>query len=311
MMVKISVIIPAHNEEARIKECLHSVLSQDMKNFEIIVVNDGSTDKTKEIVERIKKKNRKIKISLINNPHGTSAAYARNRGVEKSHGKYLYFLDADNKLVNKNFLAQLLEVYEKKKAGAVLSNAALWKTSFFTKISGININPLPEKGKLISLSKEDILKTIIFSMRKDVFIKLGMFDEKSFYWEDTLLTEKYAELGLPTYRILDNFMAIEPANSLVNFAKQSKSLGKGIARMPDRERRKKLLLRSYLKFFVFWIVPLVSLWVIGPVVFFGEVIVLLIAVFLRLKKKLSIYAPIFCLIYFVKVLYVFIGTFKR
>ena len=63
----ISIILPAYNEEKDILECLKSLKQQDYKNFEIIIVDDGSKDRTVEIVENFKKKNNKLKISILNN----------------------------------------------------------------------------------------------------------------------------------------------------------------------------------------------------------------------------------------------------
>lgn len=90
---KFSVIIPAHNEEDVIERAIKSILNQTYQNFEIIISNDGSTDKTKEIVENLIKKDKRIKI--LNQDKGHSAAFARNWGAEKAKGEILIFLDAD------------------------------------------------------------------------------------------------------------------------------------------------------------------------------------------------------------------------
>ena len=85
-----SIIIPLFNKEKFLKATLESVFEQTFSDFEILVINDGSTDKSLEIVESIQHK--KIKIYNQKN-QGVSAA--RNLGIEKSTSDYCCFLDAD------------------------------------------------------------------------------------------------------------------------------------------------------------------------------------------------------------------------
>ena len=89
-MPKVSVIIPTYNREEFIVETINSVLNQTYKDFEIIVVDDGSTDKTKQKLEPFKSK-----IKLIEQKN-SERAVARNNGVKNSSGEYTAFLDSDD-----------------------------------------------------------------------------------------------------------------------------------------------------------------------------------------------------------------------
>ena len=92
----ISVIVPVYNTAQYIEECLLSIVAQDYKNLEIIVVDDGSTDNSLQIVQDIANNHQNIlRVYHINNS-GVSAA--RNFGIEQSHGEYLFFVDADDYL---------------------------------------------------------------------------------------------------------------------------------------------------------------------------------------------------------------------
>jgi len=94
----ISVVIPLYNKEKYIKRAIESVLNQTFQNFEIIVVNDGSTDRSAEVVKNIKDP----RIKLINQKNaGVSAA--RNRGIQEAKYEYIAFLDADD-FWEENFL---------------------------------------------------------------------------------------------------------------------------------------------------------------------------------------------------------------
>lgn len=89
----ISVIIPAYNRESYIEECIGSVQGQSLQNFEILVVDDGSTDKTVEICTRLAQSDPRI--HLLTSPHaGVSAA--RNQALDAAKGDYLFFLDSDD-----------------------------------------------------------------------------------------------------------------------------------------------------------------------------------------------------------------------
>ncbi len=90
-MPKISVIIPVYNAEETIKETLESVLSQTFSQFEIIVINDGSQDKTLEIVSRILDP----RLKVLSYPNA-GVSVSRNRGISQAAGEYVSFLDADD-----------------------------------------------------------------------------------------------------------------------------------------------------------------------------------------------------------------------
>ncbi|HLG33690.1 MAG TPA: glycosyltransferase [Bacteroidia bacterium] len=98
-----SVIIPTYNRATFIEKTIHSVLNQSEQNFELIVVDDGSTDNTEEIVKQIPSS--KIKYYRIKN---SERGAARNFGASVAGGAYLNFLDSDD-MVYRNYLANALE----------------------------------------------------------------------------------------------------------------------------------------------------------------------------------------------------------
>ena len=91
--ILVSIIIPMYNSEMFISRCLQSVVSQSYKNIEIILVDDGSKDKTLDIVKRYVTKDRRVKLFLKNNGGASSA---RNYGLDKCTGDYILFVDADD-----------------------------------------------------------------------------------------------------------------------------------------------------------------------------------------------------------------------
>ena len=89
----ISIIIPAYNIDAYISRCLDSILNQSYKNLEIIVVNDGSTDKTGEILDEYKERDSRIRIIHKGN---TGVSDTRNTGIDVALGEYIGFVDGDD-----------------------------------------------------------------------------------------------------------------------------------------------------------------------------------------------------------------------
>lgn len=105
----ISVIIPVYNGENYIRKAIDSVLNQTYKNFEIIVVNDGSKDKTSQIVSDYIKNNQQIKLI---NQENKGVSSARNEGIVSSSGDYIAFLDSDDEF-DATFLEKTLDSIKK------------------------------------------------------------------------------------------------------------------------------------------------------------------------------------------------------
>lgn len=105
-MYKVSVIVPVYNCEEYIQECITSLINQTWKNIEIIVVDDGSKDKTKDLVKSICAIDSRVKLFSQNN---SGPSIARNYGITKATGKYITFCDADDSL-SEDYIKKLVEL---------------------------------------------------------------------------------------------------------------------------------------------------------------------------------------------------------
>ena len=92
-MPKISVVMPVFNSEAYLSQALDSLATQTYKNFEIVIIDDGSTDESIKIAEKYQVH---LPIMLFKNGKNLGAAYSRNRGIDLSNGEYIIFLDSDD-----------------------------------------------------------------------------------------------------------------------------------------------------------------------------------------------------------------------
>lgn len=106
MTEKISIIIPAYNSESTIQRCVDSIRNQTYRNLEIIVVNDGSTDSTSEVVKGISRADNRV--NLISIPNG-GVSHARNVGIDSATGDYIAFVDSDD-TVDSDMYRSLLDL---------------------------------------------------------------------------------------------------------------------------------------------------------------------------------------------------------
>ena len=105
MNKKISVIVAVYNTEKYVEKCLSSLLNQTYQNLEIIVVEDGSTDNSKEV---LKKYSHNDKIKLIYNKKNSGLSYSRNVGLENAIGDYIGYIDSDD-YVDLDFYEKLMD----------------------------------------------------------------------------------------------------------------------------------------------------------------------------------------------------------
>lgn len=116
--IKVSVIIPAYNAEKYIKMTVESIINQTLKEIEVIIINDGSTDNTLSIINELEKKDDRI---IIINNENKGVSYSRNIGIKKSRGEYLAFIDADD-WIEKNYLKDTYNIAEKQELDIVLTD---------------------------------------------------------------------------------------------------------------------------------------------------------------------------------------------
>ena len=117
----ISVIVPVYNAEKYLKDCLKSILDQSYNNFELIVVNDGSKDRTQNIIDHFSRKDNRVS-SIQQDNKGVSGA--RNTGIRNAKGEWICFVDADDRL-SRDALEILYQTAISEKSDAVIGEYSL------------------------------------------------------------------------------------------------------------------------------------------------------------------------------------------
>lgn len=134
---KVSVIVPVYNLADNLEECINSILNQDLQNFEIIAIDDGSTDESLKILTKIAQKDSRITVLSQKN---SFAGVARNAGISVAAGEYLLFLDGDD-FFEQDLLSEVSAFMDRDK-----SDVAIFQYKYFntetnadeTEIKGIN-----------------------------------------------------------------------------------------------------------------------------------------------------------------------------
>lgn len=183
---KISVIIPVFNSDKFIPKCLNSLINQTEKNIEIIVVNDGSTDATAQVVSEFVQKDSRI--TLINQEHKLQGA-ARNNGISHANGEYIGFVDADD-WVDLDYFEKLYTSAKKFDADIALATNVRIGNGKTKKRLNINneecLYDLQEKIDVCNLWKDSCPTNKIY---KAEFLKNNnILFPKGVYCEDKLFT---------------------------------------------------------------------------------------------------------------------------
>lgn len=118
MQYKISVIMPVYNTEVYLARAIESVLNQTLKDFELIIVNDGSTDNSKSIINSYSDYDTRIKVI---NKENSGLGYARNSGLEYASGEYIFFIDSDD-CIEKCTLEEIYTIANETKSDIIVFN---------------------------------------------------------------------------------------------------------------------------------------------------------------------------------------------
>ncbi|OGI07828.1 MAG: hypothetical protein A2X41_11920 [Candidatus Margulisbacteria bacterium GWE2_39_32] len=178
MMPKVSIIIPTYNRSQRLSEAIDSVIAQTYTNIEIIVIDDGSTDETEEIINS-KKASFPILYTKQKNK-GVSAA--RNYGISLASGDYICFLDSDDIWYPQKVQVQLA-IMEKTPDIQISQVQEVWMRK------GKHVNPMkkhlkPSGDIFIPSLKLCLVSPSAVMIKKTLFTEVGLFDEKMPVCED-------------------------------------------------------------------------------------------------------------------------------
>lgn len=171
----LSIVIPAYNEEKTIDNCIKSLFNQSYKNFELIIVDDGSKDRTTKIVKKFRK------VRLVKGQH-KGPGFSRNLGAKKARGDILIFVDADMAF-DRDYLKYLIKPIAGQDIIGTeneIQLSANYHQNIWSRCSG--------KG---SFEGSNTNRKIFRAIRKKDFLRMGGFDPKYGYADDQTFFFKY------------------------------------------------------------------------------------------------------------------------
>ena len=184
----VSIIIPNYNNGKYITQCIESIETQTYKNIEIVIVDDVSTDDSREIILRLKQAYKNIVTVFLDNNRGVSNA--RNVGVERSNGEYICFLDPDDffwandKIENEMRLIQEY-LYKGEKIMAYSGVICVNESGEYVEDRGLDgqLTGYIVSAYLARFKEDKHPRNEIVD--KAAFYEAGGFDEKMSFWEDS------------------------------------------------------------------------------------------------------------------------------
>ena len=193
MTPEISIIVPIYKVEAYIHKCVNSILNQTFKNFELILVEDGSPDKCGEICDEYAKKDSRVVV--IHKQNG-GVSSARNIGLKKAVGKYISFVDPDDYL-ELNYYDELLKISKDNELDIAVCqirtiNYSTGEQYIGNIFDGVAVNKKDIESKLIPGilrgKSYGIMSSVNKIYKKDIFYKFSIcFDENRTHGEDARL----------------------------------------------------------------------------------------------------------------------------
>ena len=221
----VSVIIPAYNAQDTIAATLASVLGQTLTCFEVIVVDDGSTDRTSELVEQIARKDGRVRILRQKN---AGVAEARNRGISESAGEWIAPLDADD-LWTPDYLER--KVQHAQKAGDGVGVVYSWSTRIDVEgLSLPGVSAASVRGKVLStlLCHNFLGNGSCTLIRKSALESVGGYDRRLSPTEDWDLYLRLAERF--EFEPVQQFLVKYRQNAL-SASRNHKAMAEGQAKM--------------------------------------------------------------------------------
>ncbi len=253
----VSIIVPVYNEEKVVADSVKSLLELDYNNYEIIVVNDGSADHTKEVAESLvgyqKGKYSDIKVSLINKPNGGKAR-ALNAGIRLSKAEIVLCMDGDSQL-SPDSVKLAVRHFVNREIGAVAGNVkVLNRRKFFTDLQALEYI----EGLNMARSAQSFVKLVniipgpIGLFRKKALEEAGYYSSDTFA-EDADLTLKILANGWKIYYEPSSISYTEAPAKLQQLLKQRYRWTRGI--LQSIKKHKRLLANPSINFgdtFILW-----------------------------------------------------------
>lgn len=187
----VSIIVPVYNVQQWLNKCIDSLISQSYKNIEVLLINDGSTDRSGERCDEYSSKDSRIKVIHISN-NGQSVA--RNKGLHISKGEYVLFIDSDDYLCDREIIKKFVNILNNSKCDFIYTSYCRFNDgneNEITEILPINLTNKDIENKLGKNILADLITQNSFHhapylkvCRRDFILKNNLYFREGYYHED-------------------------------------------------------------------------------------------------------------------------------
>jgi len=192
MNPKVSIILPTWNGSKYIIKAINSVLAQTFYDWELIIINDGSTDNTEEIVREYVKKDKRVRYYYHDNK---GQEQSRKYGIELSNGEYIAFIDDDDVWIDKNKIEKQIEFMDKNYDYVLIGTGGIVCDENYNKISGYKVSEKDKDIKNTFLYKNNFIQSSVI-LRKNILSNINFSNEEKYkVAEDYNLWLKIGLLG--------------------------------------------------------------------------------------------------------------------
>lgn len=254
--IKFSIIIPAYNVEKYIEKCINSILEQDYTNYEIIVVDDCSTDNTLNILKRYKE------IKILSTPKNSRQGVARNIGLNNCTGDYILFADADDSLYDKKVIGNIaktinnnnnpdivymgMEMYGKREKILMPNEENCKKEYRLAENPFINVISICWKNELIQkngirfpekIRYEDVYFAFLGIEKANTYAYTDLIYYKYYNREDSTTTNYSLEQVIDTIKLIEKMFELFDVIDKENIPYLKARINQQVSRVPVRLER--------------------------------------------------------------------------
>jgi len=287
--LKVSVVVPAYNAEKSIATLLESLIDLDYPDYEIIVVNDGSVDRTREIIRR-------YPVRLVDQPNRGASA-ARDAGLRVASGDIVAYADSDVS-VTRGWLRNIVVPFSDPKVAATTGRTIFLRNKTCTSwVRSLDI----ERRNARRLTHTHLANGPNSAFRRDVLLMLGGFDPLWYHAEDTEVSYQILQRGYWILYVPDAIVYHVPEDSWLHFLRKRYRDAKAFTRMLRRYARQATLEDDYVSLGMKVQPPLFLMTILlavlgvsllftpwGGIILISLLVLLLVAVLLNLPEALDL-----------------------
>ena len=231
-MAKLSIIVPVYNVELYVRECIYSIINQTYRDLEIIIVDDGSTDNSPEIVDNLAQNNKRIRVIHQKN---MGLPGARNTGIAAATGEYIGFIDSDDKIKPEMYKCLIMDIEKNN------SDLSICNFTRFNKVS--NFENERYKNEVILYSPKNVCDyySLALDSSCNKLYKLEILKKNNIWFEDKSVVPQEDFYFLLKYlaniekcsTVSESFYEYRIRKSSITNSKQPENLSQGCIRFVD------------------------------------------------------------------------------